>query len=240
MDNKILTEGKSRQVLQTENPDQVIVLHKDNETAYNGIKRATVPGKGVTINAISAILYELLEKNGVPTHFIKVIDEQRQLCRCVTPIRLEFIVRNLAAGDMTARLGIPTGTPLKKPIFECCYKDDKLDDPFINTHYAIALGISTAEELAEIEQKLAAINTILTAYFLSIGIRLVDFKVEFGRASDGTLLMCDELSPDSCRLWDAETRESLDRDRFRYDLGKVGESYEEVLHRMQNKKSTTI
>lgn len=234
--NNIITEGKSRQVQSTDNPDEVIVLHKDNETAYNGIKRATIPGKGVTITSISAILYELLEKNGVPTHFIRVVDERSHLCRRVTPIRLEFIVRNFAAGDMTARLDIPTGTPLKKPILECCYKNDKLDDPFINTHYAIALGISTAEELAEIEQKLGDINRILVSYFLSIGIRLVDFKVEFGRASDGTLLMCDELSPDSCRLWDTETRESLDRDRFRYDLGKVGESYEEVLRRMKNKK----
>lgn len=236
IDHNIISEGKSRQVQETDNPDEVIVLHKDNETAYNGIKRATIPGKGITINAISAILYELLEKNGIPTHFIKVVDERSHLCRRITPIRLEFIVRNYAAGDMTARLDIPTGTKLNYPVYECCYKSDKLDDPFINSNYAIALGVSTAEELSAIEKKLNLINHILVEYFSSIGIILVDFKVEFGRASDGTLLMCDELSPDSCRLWDANTRESFDRDRFRYDLGKIGEAYEEVLRRMRNKK----
>ena len=229
----IISEGKSRQVQSTENPDEVIVTHKDHETAYNGIKRATVPGKGVTINAISAILYELLEKNGIPTHFIRVLNDTQQLCRRVEPIRLEFIVRNRAAGDMTARLDLETGTKLASPIYECCLKDDELDDPMINTSYAIALGISTESELTEIERKMGQINNVLTSYFESIGITLVDFKIEFGRAKDGTLLMCDELSPDSCRLWDKVTGETLDRDRFRYDLGRVGESYAEVLYRMQ-------
>lgn len=233
----IISEGKSRQVLRTEADDEVLVVHKDHETAYNGIKRATIPGKGITINRISAILYEALERGGVPTHYIKCVDDRSQLCRRVTPLKLEFLVRNFAAGEMTSRLDIPSGTQLTPPVLECCYKDDKLDDPLINTNYAIALGLSTEEELREIETKLFQINDILLSLFSRIGIKLIDFKVEFGRSKDGSLLMCDELSPDTCRLWDANTGESLDRDRFRYDLGRVGESYEEVLHRMLNQNT---
>lgn len=236
MRNDIISEGKSRQIISTDNADRVIVCHKDDETAYNGIKRAIIPGKGETINQISAILYQELEKNGVPTHFISVVDERQQLCRRITPIRLEFIVRNFAAGDMTARLDIPTGMELPVPVYEYCFKNDILDDPFINEHYAVALGLSTYDELKKIEGILAKINEVLTSLFSAVGIKLVDFKVEFGRLDDGTLLMCDELSPDTCRLWDVKTGESLDRDRFRYDLGKVGESYAEVLRRLRELK----
>lgn len=236
MRNDIISEGKSRQIISTDSADRVIVCHKDDETAYNGIKRAVIPDKGITINQISAILYQELEKNGVPTHFIRVVDERQQLCRRITPIRIEFIVRNFAAGDMTARLDIPTGMKLPVSVVEYCLKNDVLDDPFINEDYAVALGLSTYEELHEINKILAKINEVLTSLFASVNIRLIDFKVEFGRLDDGTLLMCDELSPDSCRLWDAQTGESLDRDRFRYDLGKVGESYAEVLRRLRELK----
>lgn len=237
---EIISEGKSRQVLATEAPDRVLVVHKDNETAYNGIKRATIPGKGVTINRISAILYEALDRGGVPTHFIRTVDDRSQLCLRVEPLRLEFIVRNVAAGDMTTRMDIPKGTELREPVIECRYKNDTLDDPFINSNYAVAFGIASNDELRQVEEKLYRINDILLDIFGRVGIVLVDFKVEFGRTDDGRLLMCDELSPDTCRLWDKASGESLDRDRFRYDMGRVGESYAEVLERLvylQNHKS---
>lgn len=229
-----LTEGKSRQVFATESKDEVRVFHKDDETAYNGIKHVIIPGKGIIINKISAILYETLERNGIATHYIRTIDDRQQLCRKVEPIRLEFIVRNYAAGDMTERLDVKTGTKLSIPVVECCYKSDELDDPIINRSYAIALGMASREELDLIEEELGHINLVLTSLFHEVGIKLVDFKVEFGRLADGTLLVCDELSPDSCRLWDEQTGDSMDRDRFRYDLGNVGEMYEEVLRRLSN------
>ena len=233
---EIISEGKSRQVRSTDVENEVLVEHKDQASAYNGIKRAMVPGKGIMVNKISSILYQALEKAGVETHFIRMVDERQQLCRKVQPIRLEFIVRNYAAGDMTNRLNIELGTKLPSPVYEICYKDDNLDDPIINESYVTALGISTAEELDIINKKLVLTNDVLTDLFSKVGIVLVDFKVEFGRAEDGRLLMCDELSPDSCRLWDATTMDSLDRDRFRYDLGKVGEAYEDVYNRLNSIK----
>jgi len=233
---EIISEGKSRQVRSTEVENEVLVEHKDQASAYNGIKRAMVPGKGIMVNKISSILYQALEKAGVETHFIKMVDDRQQLCRKVQPIRLEFIVRNYAAGDMTNRLNIELGTKLPSPVYEICYKDDKLDDPIINESYVTALRISTTEELDIINKKLILINNVLTDLFSKVGIVLVDFKVEFGRTEDGRLLMCDELSPDSCRLWDATTMDSLDRDRFRYDLGKVGEAYQDVYNRLNSIK----
>ena len=230
---QIISEGKSRQVRSTDVENEVLVEHKDQASAYNGIKRAIVPGKGVMVNKISTILYQVLERAGVATHFIKMVDDRQQLCRRVKPIKLEFIARNYAAGDMTQRLNIETGTKLPTPVFEICYKDDKLDDPLINESYAIALGIASSEDMDDIKDKVLHINQVLTELFAKVGIVLVDFKVEFGRDENGQLLMCDELSPDSCRLWDATTMDSLDRDRFRYDLGNVGEAYEDVLRRLE-------
>lgn len=233
---EIISEGKSRQVRSTDVENEVLVEHKDQASAYNGIKRAIVPGKGIMVNKISSILYESLEKAGVATHFIRMVDDRQQLCRKIKPIKLEFIVRNYAAGDMTQRLNIETGTKLPSPVFEICYKDDKLDDPLINESYCTALGLSSEQEMAEIKKKLISINNVITGLFAKVGIVLVDFKVEFGRTEDGQLLMCDELSPDSCRLWDATTMDSLDRDRFRYDLGNVGEAYEDVYNRLNSIK----
>lgn len=229
---EIISEGKSRQVRSTDVEDEVLVEHKDQASAYNGIKMAIIPGKGIMVNKISSLLYQALEKAGIDTHFIRMVDDRQQLCRKVKPIRLEFIVRNYAAGDMTQRLYIETGTKLPSPVLEVCYKDDKLDDPLINESYCTALGLCTSEEMSIINSKLVKINDVLTGLFSEVGIVLVDFKVEFGRTEDGRLLMCDELSPDSCRLWDATTMDSLDRDRFRYDLGNVGEAYEDVLNRL--------
>jgi len=233
---EIISEGKSRQVRSTGVENEVLVEHKDQASAYNGIKRAVVPGKGIMVNKISTILYQALDKAGVATHFIRMVDDRQQLCRKIQPIKLEFIVRNYAAGDMTQRLNIETGTKLSAPVFEICYKDDKLDDPLINESYCTALGLASEQEMADIQSKLILINSVLTGLFSKVGIVLVDFKVEFGRTEDGSLLMCDELSPDSCRLWDATTMDSLDRDRFRYDLGNVGEAYEEVYNRLNSIK----
>lgn len=233
---EIISEGKSRQVRSTEVENEVLVEHKDQASAYNGIKRANVPGKGIMVNKISSILYEILDKAGVPTHFIRMVDDRQQLCRKIQPIKLEFIVRNYVAGDMTQRLNIETGTKLTTPVFEICYKDDQLDDPLINESYVTALGLASDEEMDEIKNKLILTNKVLTQLFSKVGIVLVDFKVEFGRTEDGSILMCDELSPDSCRLWDATTMDSLDRDRFRYDLGNVGEAYEDVYNRLNSIK----
>lgn len=232
----IISEGKSRQVRSTEVENEVLVEHKDQASAYNGIKRANVTNKGIMVNKISSILYEVIERAGVPTHFIRMVDDRQQLCRKVKPIKLEFIVRNFAAGDMTQRLNIETGTKLPSTIFEICYKDDKLDDPLINESYVAALNLASEAEMDEIKGKLILINNVLVELFAKVGIVLVDFKVEFGRTDDGHLLMCDEISPDSCRLWDATTMDSLDRDRFRYDLGKIGEAYEDVYNRLNSIK----
>jgi len=233
---EIISEGKSRQVRSTDVENEVLVEHKDQASAYNGIKRANLRGKGIMVNKISSLLYEVLERAGVPTHFIRMVDDRQQLCRKVQPIKLEFIVRNYAAGDMTQRLNIETGTKLSSTVFEICYKDDNLDDPIINESYVYALGLASEVEMNEIKSKLVLINNVLVELFSKVGIVLVDFKVEFGRTEDGMLLMCDELSPDSCRLWDATTMDSLDRDRFRYDLGKVSEAYEDVYNRLNSIK----
>ena len=229
---EMLYEGKAKQVFATGNPEVIIIHYKDDASAYNGIKRAQIANKGEWNNKISSIIYERLEKEGIKTHFIRRIDDRNQLCKRVKVIPIEVIVRNRAAGSMARRLGLPEGMQPKNTIYEYCYKNDELNDPLINEHHAVALGISTYEELDEIHGITERINCLLTEMFARIGVTLVDFKIEFGRTVDGTLVLSDELSPDTCRLWDADTQEKLDKDRFRRDLGRVGEAYNEILSRL--------
>ncbi|MDR0830994.1 MAG: phosphoribosylaminoimidazolesuccinocarboxamide synthase [Prevotellaceae bacterium] len=235
LQGELLYTGKTKQVFATENPEQVVIYYKDDALAYNGIKRAQITNKGVINNKISANIYLRLEKMGFNTHFIKLLSDREQLCkRKETVIQLEFIVRNIAAGSMAKRLGLKTGTKLSTPVFEICYKNDELNDPLINEYHAVALGLSTFEELAEIQSIVKKLNLELQNIFDKIGVIMVDAKFEFGRTADGILVLSDEISPDTTRLWDKKTIESLDRDRFRHDLGKVAEAYNEILNRLNN------
>ncbi len=233
MQGELLYTGKTKQIFTTDNPELIIVHYKDDALAYNGIKRAQITNKGVLNNKISAIIYQKLEDRGFATHFVKLLNDRDQLCKRKTQlIQLEFIVRNIAAGSMAKRLGLKTGTQLSTPVFEITYKNDELSDPIINEHHAVALGLSTYEELAEIHSLVERLNKTLIEIFANIGVTLVDVKFEFGRIADGTLVLADEISPDTTRLWDTKTLESLDRDRFRKDLGKISEAYEEILNRL--------
>ncbi len=233
MQGELLYTGKTKQVFTTDNPDLIVIHYKDDAFAYNGIKRAQIANKGVINNKISAIIYQKLEAEGFRTHFVKMLNDRDQLCKRKSQIiRLEFIVRNIAAGSMAKRLGLKVGTPFATPVFEITYKNDELSDPIINEHHAVALGLSTYDELAEIHDVVRRLNTTLQRIFADIGVTLVDVKFEFGRTPDGTLVLADEISPDTTRLWDTKTMESLDRDRFRKDLGKISEAYEEILNRL--------
>lgn len=229
---ELLYEGKAKQVFLTDDPDCIIIHYKDDATAYNNVKKAIIEAKGLINNQISAIVFEYLGKNGIPTHFIKQLNERDQLCRRVKIFPLEFVVRNIIAGSMAKRLNIPEGTKPSNTIIDICYKNDELGDPLINNDHAVALGVVTYGELDEIFAIARKVNELLTDLFRKHGITLVDFKMEFGRTSDGQIVLADEISPDTCRFWDSETNEKLDKDRFRRDLGKVREAYEEILHRL--------
>ena len=228
---EMLYEGKAKQVFRTDDPDKIIIHYKDAATAFNNIKKATIENKGVLNNAISTLIFKELHKAGVKTHYIETINDRDQVCRRVTIIPLEVIVRNVIAGSMAQRLGIEEGTQPSNVIFDICYKKDELGDPLINDHHAV--GAATYEELNEMYAMTAKINEVLKELFLKMNIKLVDFKIEFGKTSDGEIVLADEVSPDTCRLWDATTNEKLDKDRFRRDLGKVREAYEEILARLQ-------
>ena len=230
---EMLYEGKAKQVFRTDDPERVIIRYKDTATAFNNIKKATIENKGVLNNAISTILFKELEKAGVKTHYIETLNDRDQLCRKVSVIPLEVIVRNVIAGSMAHRLGIEEGTQPANTIFDICYKRDELGDPLINDHHAVALGVVTYEELERIYGMAARINEILKSLFARMNITLVDFKIEFGRTSEGEIVLADEVSPDTCRLWDMTTGERLDKDRFRRDLGRVREAYEEILARLK-------
>ena len=232
---EMLYEGKAKQVFRTDDPDKIIIHYKDAATAFNNVKKATIENKGVLNNAISTLIFKELQKAGVKTHYIETLNERDQLCRKVTIIPLEVIVRNVVAGSMAQRLGIEEGTGPPNTIFDICYKKDELGDPLINDHHAVALGAATYEELAEIYAMTSRINEVLKALFLEMNIRLIDFKIEFGKTSDGEIVLADEVSPDTCRLWDATTNEKLDKDRFRRDLGRVREAYEEILSRLEHR-----
>ena len=230
---EMLYEGKAKQVFRTDDPERIIIRYKDSATAFNNIKKATIENKGVLNNAISSIIFQELEKAGVKTHYIETLNDRDQLCRKVSIIPLEVIVRNVIAGSMAHRLGIEEGTQPANTIFDICYKRDELGDPLINDHHAVALGVVTYQELERIYGMAARINGVLKSLFARMNITLVDFKIEFGRTSDGEIVLADEVSADTCRLWDMTTGERLDKDRFRRDLGRVREAYEEILARLK-------
>ena len=230
---EMLYDGKAKQLFATDDPDRVIIHYTDAATAFNNVKKATIERKGVLNNAISTILFRELRKAGIPTHYIETLNDRDQLCRRVRIIPLEAIVRNTIAGSMARRLGIEEGMQPSNVIYDICYKKDELGDPLINDHHAVALGLATYEELAEIYRLTARINEVLKGLFDRINVRLVDFKIEFGKTPEGEIVLADEVSPDSCRLWDATTGERLDKDRFRRDMGRVREAYEEILMRLK-------
>ncbi len=225
-------EGKAKKVFKTDDPELFIVDYKDDATAFNGLKKGTIAGKGVINNRVTNYLMKMLEEKGVPTHFVKELSERETLVKKVTIVPLEVIIRNTAAGSMSKRLGIPEGTALACPVLEYSYKDDALGDPMINDTHALAMKLATPEELETIKKLAYRINDLLKEFFLGVGIELVDFKLEFGRTSDGTIILADEISPDTCRFWDCKTHEKLDKDRFRRDLGNVEGAYHEILHRL--------
>lgn len=229
---EMLYEGKAKKVFATNNPEYVIIDYKDDATAFNGEKKGTIDDKGILNNSISSLLFELLRKNGVKSHYVAKISDREVLCKKVSIIPLEVIVRNVAAGSFSKRLGIAEGTALNTTVFEICYKDDDLGDPLINDYHAVAIGAATFKELKTIYKTTAKVNKIVGDFFLERGIRLIDFKIEFGRDSKGNILLADEISPDTCRFWDAKTGEKLDKDRFRRDLGNVKEAYVEILNRV--------
>lgn len=227
-------EGKSKLIYSTESSDRVIIRFKDDATAFYNIKRAKIENKGKMCCAISSMVLGYLNSHGVSTHFVEQVDHTAQLCRVVEHMPLEVIVRNVIAGSMAKRLGIEEGIIPENTIFDLCLRDDKLGDPLVNDHHVVALGIATYEELATIYEISAKVNSLLVEVFDKAGITLVDFKIEFGRAADGTLVLADELTPDTCRLWDKATGERMDKDRFRRDLGRVRETYQEVATRLSN------
>lgn len=224
--------GRGKEVLKSGNDGEVIVRFTDEATAFHDVKRATVPGKGAVINAITVHVFKCLEANGVKTHFIKKLNDCEQLCREVSTIQLNVVVRNVVSGSMAKRLGVEKGYIPKQPIYEIFYKNFDLNNPLINEDHALALGLSTPRELIDIKVKAMKINSILTRFFEKINIQLMDFKVEFGRLASGELVLADEISPDKSRLWDIETGEQLDKDRFRRDLGDIKEAYKEILNRL--------
>ena len=230
---ELLYEGKAKQVYATDDKDIIIMHFKDDATAGNGAKHAQFAHKGELNCAITTLIYDRLIKAGIPTHYIKTLNNTDQLCKKVRIFPLEVIVRNIIAGSMAKRLGIPEGTEAKNTIFEICYKNDALGDPLINDHHAVAVGAATYEELNTIYELTAKVNKELQNMFKEVGVKLVDFKVEFGRTADGEIVLADEISPDCCRLWDAKTNDKLDKDRFRRDLGNVMEAYVEILNRLK-------
>lgn len=229
---EMMYEGKAKKIYATNKDDEVIVYYKDDATAFNGEKKGQIEDKGIMNNSITATLFEILAQNGVPTHFIEKLNDREQLCKRVEIVPLEVIVRNVAAGSMAKRLGLEEGTELKTTVFELSYKDDSLGDPLINDYHAVAIGATTFEELNKIYELTAKVNDILKGLFLKANINLIDFKLEFGRYN-GEIVLADEISPDTCRFWDATTGEKLDKDRFRRDLGNVKDAYVEILSRLQ-------
>ena len=228
---ELLYEGKAKKVYTTENPDVLIVDYKDDATAFNGVKKGTIVGKGVVNNRMTNHIFKMLEEKGIPTHFIEELSDRETAVKKVEIVPLEVIVRNVAAGSFSKKLGIEEGFRLLSPTPEFSYKNDELGDPMINDYYAVAIGAATREEIDKITELVFKINEILVDYFKSIKVDLIDFKVEFGRYK-GQIILADEISPDTCRFWDSETHEKLDKDRFRRDLGHVEEAYEEIYRRI--------
>ena len=232
---KQIYEGKAKKVFATEDDNYCIVSYKDDATAFNGLKKGTITGKGVINNELTNFFMEMLEKEGIPTHHVKELNERETLVKRVKIVPLEVIVRNIAAGSLAKRLGLPEGTPMKHTVLEYCYKNDELGDPMVNDYHIYAMELATKEELDTIAAYSFKINDLLTAFLKTKSIILVDYKIEFGRLPDGTIVLADEISPDTCRFWDAETNEKLDKDRFRRDLGKVEDAYIEISKRVLGK-----
>jgi phosphoribosylaminoimidazole-succinocarboxamide synthase len=227
-----LYEGKAKKVYATNDPDLVIVDYKDDATAFNGEKKGTIAGKGVINNKMTNFMFKMLEKEGVPTHLVEEISDRETIVKKVSIVPLEVIIRNVAAGSFSKRMGVEEGKQLLCPILEYSYKNDDLGDPFINDYYALALGIATKEELDTIAKYAFKVNEFMVKFFKGLNIDLIDFKIEFGKTSDGTIILADEISPDTCRFWDSTTHEKLDKDRFRRDMGGVEEAYQEIMKRI--------
>lgn len=231
-----LYEGKAKMVFRTDDPELLIVEYKDDATAFNGEKRGTIAGKGVINNRVTNHLMTLLEEQGVPTHFVRELSDRETLVKKVTIVPLEVIVRNISAGSFAKRFGVEEGIVFDDPTIEFSYKNDDLGDPLMNAYHAVALKVATWEEIDLIKNYAFRINTLLKGFLKSVGIDLVDFKLEFGKTSDGKIVLADEISPDTCRLWDEVTHEKLDKDRFRRDMGGVEDAYQEVMRRLMGDK----
>lgn len=230
-----LYEGKAKKVYATGDENLYIVSYKDDATAFNGLKKGTITGKGVINNRMSNMLMQMLEKQGVPTHFVRELSDRDTLVKKVSIVPLEVIIRNVSAGSFAKHYGVREGIVFDAPTIEFSYKNDELGDPLLNRYHALALKLATAEEIDTIERYAFRVNEVLKDYFLKMNITLVDFKLEFGRLSDGTIVLADEISPDTCRLWDVNTGEKLDKDRFRRDMGGVEDAYNEVMRRLMGK-----
>ena len=231
----LLYEGKAKQVYSTEKENELIVYFKDDATAFNGEKKATILSKGILNNKISTIMFEMLHENQIKTHFIKSLSDREMLVKKVEILPLEVIVRNITAGSFCKRYGVEEGLVLDEPIFELSYKNDEYGDPMLNEDHAVAMKLATREEIAFLKEQTLKINELMKDFFLKMNLKLVDFKLEFGKDVQGNIILADEISPDTCRLWDVNTNEKLDKDRFRRDLGDLVQGYEEVLARMNCK-----
>ena len=231
-----LYEGKAKKVFATDDGALCIVSYKDDATAFNGEKKGTIVGKGVVNNRMTNMLMQLLEKEGVPTHFVKELSDRDTVVKKVQIVPLEVIVRNVSAGSFAKRYGVPEGIVFDAPTIEFSYKNDDLGDPLLNTYHALALKLATKAEIELIEQYSFRVNAFLKAYFLKLGVKLIDFKLEFGKLPDGTIVLADEISPDTCRFWDVNTNEKLDKDRFRRDMGGVEDAYREIFKRVTEGK----
>ncbi len=225
-------EGKAKKVFATDDENYCIVSYKDDATAFNGLKKGTILGKGVVNNRVTNHLMKLLEEKGIPTHFVKELSDRETVVKKVKIVPLEVIVRNIAAGSLAKRLGLEEGTKLQSTVLEYCYKNDELGDPMVNEYHILAMGWATKEEIDEISKYALKINEILSEYFKEANIELIDFKLEFGKTKDGKIVLADEISPDTCRFWDSVTKEKLDKDRFRRDLGDVDKGYKEIMKRL--------
>ena len=225
-------EGKAKKVYKTDDPELYIVDYKDDATAFNGLKKGTIAGKGIINNQMSNRLMQMIEQKGVPTHFVRELSERETLVKKVSIVPLEVIVRNIAAGSFSKRYGVDEGMVFEEPVIEFSYKNDTLGDPLLNTGHALALKVATRAEIDTIKSYALKVNSILKAFWAECGVTLVDFKLEFGKTTDGSIILADEISPDTCRLWDSATGEKLDKDRFRRDLGGVEEAYAEIMKRL--------
>ncbi len=232
---EMLYEGKAKKVYATDNPEVLLVDYKDDATAFNGLKKGTISGKGAINNRVTNFMMQLLEKEGVPTHFVEELSDRETLVKKVSIVPLEVIIRNISAGSFAKRYGVEEGIVFAEPTIEFSYKNDDLGDPLINEYHALALGVATREEIETIKNMAFKVNSVMKEFFKKLNVDLVDFKLEFGKVSDGTIVLADEISPDTCRFWDSTTHEKLDKDRFRRDLGNVEDAYVEMMNRILGK-----